>query len=65
MAKTVHDDVLDAALDYLADNGMRLCVCSQEPTSYTEAINTYELADVDLTVGDGNGDFTISNGDWS
>jgi len=62
MAKTVHNDVLDAALDAIAV-GTRICVCSAEPTTYPEAITTYELADVTVTAGDGNGDFTITDGD--
>jgi hypothetical protein len=44
MAKSVHDDVLDAALNYVKTNGTRLCVCSTQPTTYTEAITTYKLA---------------------
>ena len=44
MAKSVNNLVLDAALDYIQDNGNRLCVCSTEPTTYTEAITTYKLA---------------------
>ena len=64
MAKSVHNDVLDAALDEVATS-TRLCVCSTQPTTYTEAITTYELADVTLTAGDGNGDFTIADGDAS
>lgn len=49
MAKSVHNDVLDAALNYIKNNGTRLCLCSAEPTTYTEAITTYKLADVDIT----------------
>jgi len=64
MGKSIHDDVLDAALDTIA-LGNILTVCSSEPTTRTEAVVTYKLADVALTPGDGNGDFTISNGDTS
>jgi len=62
MAKFLHDDNSDAALDYIADNGDKLFVCSAQPTTYAEASSTYALADHDLTVGDGNGDYTIANG---
>ena len=52
MAKSIHNDVFDAALDYLKNNGNELTLCSQEPTSYTEAHETYKLADVALDSGD-------------
>ena len=65
MGKSVNNDVLDAMLDYIADNGDILTVCSTEPTTYTEATATYKLADVTLTKGDGNGDYTIGEGDTS
>lgn len=62
MAKFANDDVMDAALHEIAEGNI-LTVCSQQPTTRAEAITTYKLADVALTPGDGNGDFTISNGD--
>lgn len=65
MGKTQHDDVLDAMLDYIADNCDRLVVCSTEPTTYTEADATYKLADITLTKGDGSGDYVIVDGDAS
>lgn len=64
MAKAVHNDVLDAALDKIA-TATTLSVCSQEPTTRTEAITTYKLMDVTLTAGDGNGDYTVADGDVS
>ena len=63
MAKSIANAVLDAALNYVADNGSVMHVCSQEPTDYTQSSSTYNLADVALTVGDGNGDYTIADGD--
>ena len=63
MAKSIANAVLDAALNHVADNGSVMHVCSQEPTDYTQASSTYNLADVALTVGDGNGDYTIADGD--
>ena len=59
MAKVIPDAILDAMLD--AAEGDRLCVCSAEPTTYTEAITTYMLA-IDTISG---GDFTPANGDVS
>lgn len=64
MGKVVHNDVLDAMLDKIATCD-ELTVCSAEPTNLTEATTTYKLADVALTPGDGNGDFTIADGDVS
>lgn len=64
MAKWTNDSGLDAALAWFADCD-EINVCSQQPTTYTEAITTYSLADVAVTPGSGNGDFTIANGDAS
>lgn len=61
MAKSVHDDVLDAALNYVKTYGDRICVCSAQPTTYTEATSTYELADVTVD----SSDYTVGNGDTS
>jgi len=44
MAKSVHNDVLDAALNYIKNNSTRLCVCSTQPTTHTEAVTTYMLS---------------------
>ncbi len=44
MGKSVHADVLDAALSYISANADRISVCSTEPTTYTELITTYKLA---------------------
>jgi len=55
MAKTVLDAVLDAALNYVKTNGTRLCVCSTQPTTYTEAITTYKLAIKTIASGDYTG----------
>ena len=61
MAKWQNDDMLDAALDYIIDNATIQTVCSQQPTTYDEAITTYMLADVAID----SGDFTKANGDVS
>ena len=59
MAKSVHDDVLDGAFDVL-DQANLMIACSAQPTTRTEAVSTYALADVAMTV---NTDYTKANGD--
>lgn len=61
MGKSVHDDVLDAALNYIDSNCTRMVLCSAQPTTYTEGNATYALADVTMA----GGDFTPGNGDSS
>lgn len=61
MAKTINSTVLDQALNYIKNNATRMCVCSAQPTTYTEAITTFELADVTMA----SGDFTVGAGDVS
>lgn len=64
MAKWASDSVMDAALGYVDDCTL-LTVCSAQPTTYAEASSTYKLADVVMTAGAGNGDYTLANGDTS
>ncbi len=59
------DAVLDGSLDILADNAVRVDICTTEPTTYAEATSTYTVANYVLTAGDGAGDWTIANGDVS
>lgn len=61
MAKIVHDDVLDGALNIIKNNCTRQVACSAQPTTYAEANATYALADVTMA----SGDFTAANGDTS
>jgi hypothetical protein len=61
MAKYVADLAMDAALDYIAAC-TRMDVTSDVGTP---ANLTNSLADVTLTAGAGNGDYTIGNGDAS
>lgn len=66
MGKLVHDDVLDAALEFLADNATYLCVNSAEPSTYSEAYDIpgsagYCLARTATDAFD-DADFTITNG---
>ena len=58
MGKSVHNDVLDAALNYLKNNVDLMTVCSSEPTNLTEATSTYKLASVAM----GTSDFTVGEG---
>lgn len=56
----LENPVYDAALQVLVSNGDRLDICSQEPTSYTEATSTYSLGNkTSITIG------TIADGDVS
>lgn len=61
MGKSVHNDVLDGALNIIKNNCTRQVVCSAEPTTYAEANATYALADVTMA----SGDFTNADGDVS
>ncbi len=58
MAKIVHNDVLDAALNEIATATL-MTACSAQPTTRTEAVTTYALADIALT----GADFTNADGD--
>jgi len=62
MGKSIHDNVLDAALNYIKNNATELTVCSTEPTTYAEAHTTYKLADVTIDSDDFTGP---ANGDSS
>jgi hypothetical protein len=59
MAKSVHDSVLDGAFDIL-DQANLMTACNAQPTTRTEAVTTFALADVAMTV---NTDYTKANGD--
>lgn len=65
MARFANDAVMDAALDYIANNGGRMDICATQPTTYTEATSTKSLGSTTLTTGAGNGDYTKANGDTS
>lgn len=60
MAKFIADSVLDLLLDGIAA-GTILTVCNAQPTTRTEAVTTYKLADVVVDAGD----FSKANGDTS
>lgn len=63
MAKLIPDARLDVFLDAIANECTRVTICSTQPTTYTEANATFALADVTVTAGVGNGDFTKGDGD--
>lgn len=51
MAKQVHNDVLDAALNKVATATV-MTLCTAEPTTYTQATATNKLADVTMAPAD-------------
>lgn len=61
MAKSANDDCPDAYLNEIKNNANLMVACSAEPTTRTEAVTTYALADVAMV----SGDFTLANGDTS
>lgn len=62
MAKLVDDSVLDGAWNIIKNaTGLTAILCSSQPTTRTEAVTTYALADVALS----SSDVTIANGDTS
>ena len=60
MSKWQTDDMLDAALNYVADNASQMDVVddSGTPTDLSGS-----LASHTMTTGDGNGDYTVQDGD--
>lgn len=48
MAKTAPDILIDALLDFIAACD-RMVVCSAAPSSYSDAINTVDLATITMT----------------
>ncbi len=59
MARSVHDDVLDGATGIIKNNCNLMTACNAQPTTRTEAVTTYALADVAMA----SGDFTQGDGD--
>ena len=59
MSKFIPDAILQLDLDYVAAHCNKITFCSQQPTTYDEALTTYALADVAMV----GGDFTIQNHD--
>jgi len=63
MAKELHNDVYDAALDKIA-TCTALHFCSTQPANHA-GIAAVTLANATLTAGDGNGDYVVADGDTS
>lgn len=61
MSKACSDAYMDAMLS-LIDDATTLYVCSGQPANFA-GIAAVALADVTLTAGAGNGDYTLGNGD--
>lgn len=62
MAKLVDDSVLDGAINVIKNaTGLTQILCSAQPTTRTEAVTTYALADVALSAAD----VVAANGDTS
>jgi hypothetical protein len=51
MANNVQDRVLDLGLNVLDTEATHLYICSQEPTTYTEASSTYALGNKNFGAG--------------
>ena len=52
MAKYAHPDVLQKGLQEVVDNADGYYACSAQPTTYDEAVNTYELAHTNAAAAD-------------
>lgn len=61
MAKFVADTVINAALEKLQSNAVRVTICSAQPATYAEGMATYALG----TLAAVSGNFTIADGDSS
>lgn len=49
MSKWIHEDVYKDGPEVIVQNANLLCICSQAPTTRTEAAGTYTLADETLS----------------
>lgn len=63
MAKWLADSTLELILG-LIDDGTRVVVCSAQPANFA-GIAAVALADIAVTAGAGNGDWTLADGDTS
>ena len=60
MGKYVSDAAMEALLDYIALS-TRMCICSQQPTTYAQAFTTYNITYFTIDPGD----FSKADGDTS
>lgn len=63
MGKSVHNDVLDGALNIIKNNCTRMVACTTEPTTFAEADTGGAKNLADVTVA--SGDFTVADGSTS
>lgn len=64
MAKTVHNDVLDAALNYIKNNSTQIVCCEGQPATYASAIADFGGGGHKLAISNISGaDFTVAEGD--
>jgi hypothetical protein len=61
MSKSIAVEAMDAGLANIADTGNFMHLVSQAPAVYADVF-TYSLGVVPLTLGDGNGAYTIQDG---
>ena len=47
----INDEILEGGLDYADTNGTQIDICSQEPTTRTEAVTTYTLGNDTVNTG--------------
>ena len=47
----INDEIFDGGLDYADTNGTQIDICSQEPTTRTEAVTTYTLGNDTVNTG--------------
>jgi hypothetical protein len=62
MGKRTEDAVLDAALNQIKNNCVKLCVCTTEPATYAAATSTLKLASVVISSADFTGPANDSSG---
>lgn len=55
--KFVNDAVMDALLNLVKTSAAKMTVCKSDPTTYSQAITTYKLADVSVS----DSDFTVAD----
>jgi hypothetical protein len=65
MSKWNDTEEYDVGLTFLMDNVTKICFCTQEPSSYDEAVNTYAVAAKAVTSADFTGPATGNSGGQS
>ena len=65
MGKSVHDNVLDSALNYVKNNAHRIAVCKAEPTTKALACQVLTGGYCLAWTGIATAGYTVGNGDTS